>query len=743
MRSLLAATRRCAPRGQTPLPGASAGGPTRRAGAIWIAFARAARSNAAAARASGSGPCPPSALRVQRNRIHAVRDRRALGPAPTGPGAARPARRPTRARPGRRALVVVLDAVVYVLGVFAAHGLEPAHAVRAGGVCLGLHLPAAALQEVAHGHGLDALLLTAVVLLGLWVRLVVVPTLFGERYEVQEGRGGPRGVWYQGVVHHATAVDSPAMFAQILVSAPPTSRARSPDTSAPPLKTPSAMFAQILVSALAFNAPALKTRTAAKSSVRMAVEDELGVLPPLGFWDPLGLSEDESRFERRRAVEIKHGRICMAAVVGYLVPEVYKFDYILVPNGDPIFGGGSLSGGLSTKDIPPGVSAFSYVPSLGWLQILFFIIAPLEISIASRTSPSASTPKRPAVRGRGAGGAGPGHTMPWPPCAALASWLPHPMGLPSARRPGRPRAPGAPRPRGHRLTGRDQRGLRLAIGRGRVAARSGARPSHRGARRRKTPPSESPVTERCTACILAERLLDVFATKVAELAFSRVARSRASELRGESSRRNPLFDSQSVTQWRHVTWGPKSPPYARATPTSASTESLIDRKCGWNRDRRRKGALRDEARLHGRRPVLNAVRERAELATPEASRPPALAALGRAAETSLRVANAGHRAGQCRAAHRATAKAEARSARATRHVRHRGAGRWQAERAHGTTGLQSPGRCGHASTDAPAAREPRLRLGANGRTRPRRPPCGSAARARCALAAGSARAAVA
>eukprot|EP00303_Exanthemachrysis_gayraliae_P004376 CAMPEP_0206000574 /NCGR_PEP_ID=MMETSP1464-20131121/1557_1 /ASSEMBLY_ACC=CAM_ASM_001124 /TAXON_ID=119497 /ORGANISM="Exanthemachrysis gayraliae, Strain RCC1523" /LENGTH=47 /DNA_ID= /DNA_START= /DNA_END= /DNA_ORIENTATION= len=47
------------------------------------------------------------------------------------------------------------------------------------------------------------------------------------------------------------------------------------------------MFAQILVSALAFNAPALKTRTPAKGAVRMAVEDELGVLPPLGFWDPL------------------------------------------------------------------------------------------------------------------------------------------------------------------------------------------------------------------------------------------------------------------------------------------------------------------------------------------------------------------------------------------------------------------------------------------------------------------------
>ena len=38
---------------------------------------------------------------------------------------------------------------------------------------------------------------------------------------------------------------------------------------------------------------------------------ELGVQDPIGFWDPLGLSadKDEATFKRRRAVEIKHGRI--------------------------------------------------------------------------------------------------------------------------------------------------------------------------------------------------------------------------------------------------------------------------------------------------------------------------------------------------------------------------------------------------------------------------------------------------
>ena len=43
--------------------------------------------------------------------------------------------------------------------------------------------------------------------------------------------------------------------------------------------------------------------------------NELGVQEPIGFWDPLGLSadNDEATFKRRRAVEIKHGRIAEAS----------------------------------------------------------------------------------------------------------------------------------------------------------------------------------------------------------------------------------------------------------------------------------------------------------------------------------------------------------------------------------------------------------------------------------------------
>merc|ERR1719159_1975051 len=94
-----------------------------------------------------------------------------------------------------------------------------------------------------------------------------------------------------------------------------------------------------------------------------AFESELGVQEPVGFWDPLGFSADgdAAAFARRRSVELKHGRICMIAATGYIVPEYFKFPGFISP-----------SAGLSFADIPNGMAAISKVPSLGWVQIVFF-----------------------------------------------------------------------------------------------------------------------------------------------------------------------------------------------------------------------------------------------------------------------------------------------------------------------------------------------------------------------------------
>lgn len=93
-------------------------------------------------------------------------------------------------------------------------------------------------------------------------------------------------------------------------------------------------------------------------------KDELGVLLPVGYWDPLGLANNisEEKFRQYRIAELKHGRVAMAAVVGYIVQEVVRFPGFLYPKE-----------GLKFADIPNGVAAIGAVPLLGWIQILALV----------------------------------------------------------------------------------------------------------------------------------------------------------------------------------------------------------------------------------------------------------------------------------------------------------------------------------------------------------------------------------
>jgi len=96
---------------------------------------------------------------------------------------------------------------------------------------------------------------------------------------------------------------------------------------------------------------------------RPAFESELGVQAPVGFWDPLGLSADGDAdvFKRRRAAEIKHGRVSMLACIGYIVPEYFKWPGYVSP-----------SLGLKFTDVPHGLAALSKIPLEGLLQIGLF-----------------------------------------------------------------------------------------------------------------------------------------------------------------------------------------------------------------------------------------------------------------------------------------------------------------------------------------------------------------------------------
>lgn len=79
--------------------------------------------------------------------------------------------------------------------------------------------------------------------------------------------------------------------------------------------------------------------------------NELGAQAPLGFFDPLGACADgdKENFDRLRWVELKHGRIAMLAVVGYLVT----------------YAGVRFPG---AEDIPSGFAAIGAVPGMVWAQ---------------------------------------------------------------------------------------------------------------------------------------------------------------------------------------------------------------------------------------------------------------------------------------------------------------------------------------------------------------------------------------
>ncbi len=80
-----------------------------------------------------------------------------------------------------------------------------------------------------------------------------------------------------------------------------------------------AILALSFGTAVAFT-PSQKVATRVSAVQASAFESEVGAQIPLGYFDPLRLLEnaDQERFDRLRFVEIKHGRISMLAVVGYL-----------------------------------------------------------------------------------------------------------------------------------------------------------------------------------------------------------------------------------------------------------------------------------------------------------------------------------------------------------------------------------------------------------------------------------------
>jgi hypothetical protein len=107
------------------------------------------------------------------------------------------------------------------------------------------------------------------------------------------------------------------------------------------------------------------------SALHMSFENELGAQKPLGFWDPLNFvyQQDQERFDRLRAVELKHGRVSMLAVVGHMYTTA----------------GGRLPGTIDMKgttfaSIKTGLAGLKDIPPAGLLQIIAFV-GVLELNV--------------------------------------------------------------------------------------------------------------------------------------------------------------------------------------------------------------------------------------------------------------------------------------------------------------------------------------------------------------------------
>lgn len=109
----------------------------------------------------------------------------------------------------------------------------------------------------------------------------------------------------------------------------------------------------LLASASAF---APSSQISDRSSVLNAWKDDtvVGITPPVGFFDPLGLSVGKSDeiMNAYREAELKHGRVAMAACLGW---------YITASGVHPAF-----DSALSSDPL----KAATQLPLVGWLQFI-------------------------------------------------------------------------------------------------------------------------------------------------------------------------------------------------------------------------------------------------------------------------------------------------------------------------------------------------------------------------------------
>jgi len=110
---------------------------------------------------------------------------------------------------------------------------------------------------------------------------------------------------------------------------------------------------------------AAKKKAAAKMST--VVDDLPGVVRPWDFWDPLGLSTtvSDGKLLFYREAELKHGRVCMLATVGFAVGERFH----------PLWGG--------DKDMP-ALEQLQDASILAFWPLAFLVFGGIETAAGKR-----------------------------------------------------------------------------------------------------------------------------------------------------------------------------------------------------------------------------------------------------------------------------------------------------------------------------------------------------------------------
>merc|ERR1719313_642689 len=111
-----------------------------------------------------------------------------------------------------------------------------------------------------------------------------------------------------------------------------------------------------------------RTRAQAGKMTRMNFGEDAGVLPPVGYLDPLGFGEKASpeRLRWFREAELKHGRVAMLASVGFLVGENPDLKDALFP------GLGSDLASKTLTDHNLDNFWYAFVAGVGALEVQFF-----------------------------------------------------------------------------------------------------------------------------------------------------------------------------------------------------------------------------------------------------------------------------------------------------------------------------------------------------------------------------------